>query len=51
MIEGLEHLPCEERLRKLQLCNLEKRWLGGISSVSINTLRKGAKGTEQGSFQ
>jgi len=32
MTKGLEHLTYKERLRALQLFNLEKRWPGGISS-------------------
>jgi len=39
MIKRLEHLTYEERLRKLVL---EERRTGGISSVSINMLMKGA---------
>ena len=51
MMKRVEHLSCEERLRELGLFNLGKRRLKGISSMSINTCREGAKGTEPGSFQ
>lgn len=34
MIKGLKHLTYKERLREL---DLEKRWLGGVLSVCINT--------------
>ena len=29
MLRGLEHLPCEEKLRDWYLLSLEKRWLWG----------------------
>lgn len=37
VIMGLEHLLYEESLRQLGLINLEKRRLGGIPSICLNT--------------
>lgn len=39
MIKELKHLPREERLRGLGPVSLEKRRLGGISSMYTNTCR------------
>ena len=27
MLQGMEHFPCEDRLRESGLCSLEKGWL------------------------
>jgi len=37
MMNGLEHLPYEERLTKVALFNLERRRIRGILSMCINT--------------
>lgn len=49
MIEELEHLTCEERLRDLGLFSLKWR-LSRILLMYINTCREGAKKMEPGSF-
>jgi len=55
-MKRLEHLFCEERLRKLGLLSLEKQWFKkprqwGNLLTYTNTSGEGAKATEPGSFQ
>ena len=43
MIQGVEHLPSEDRPRELGLCSLEKRRLCGELTVAFQYLRWGYK--------
>lgn len=50
MMDELDHLSCEKRLRELGLFSLKTRHVG-FSSVYINIWRDGAKSMMPGSFQ
>jgi len=51
MIQGLEHLCCEERLRELGLFSLEKRRLQGDLTAACQCLKGPARKLERDLLQ
>ena len=43
VIQGMEHLPCKDMLRMLELFSLEKRNLGGDLIVAFQYLKGSCK--------
>jgi len=39
-IQGMEHLFCEDRLREMELCSLEKRRLQGVLIANFQYLKR-----------
>ena len=50
MMRGLEHLPCEDRLRELGVFNLEKRRLWGNLKSGLPVLKGGYRKGGEGLF-
>ncbi|KAK4824628.1 hypothetical protein QYF61_016934 [Mycteria americana] len=48
---GLEHMPCEERLRELSLFSVQKRWLQRDLTAAPSAYRAGIKEMELGFSQ
>jgi len=50
MIRGLEHLPCEDRMRELRFFGLDKRRLQGDLITAIQYLNEGLQKIWRGTF-